>query len=739
MSYLRTAASSAAIVMSLCLAGAPTVGAWSVVENGLNQSEMQSLEPALAVVSAAEPQTQTEPDISAVWQGADRWMRGINWGGETFFNSIGKGKNFFGSNVADNSYFPVVLEFSNTTTSQCRTFRRDLGYASSGVGTFPGAAYDMTDPGTPRRLNICFVEDNTLGAANLTWDPTTSSTAKREYVFIMTTDYDGDGSTYNGFNIFSGASTMPIIYAWWPQLEVGKTLLQTLPAQINIDAYYVKNLHGIPEATQMNLSWAYFGANPAWFRILSGPASASTVLDSVPGTERTYTHTGLSNGTTNFYRVQAVDGSSATVAQSAERSFTTANMASNMLLAGHWNERSTYGGIWGYTDSLGNEYALLCARNEGVSIIDINTLPPTEVGFMPSITPAKDAKEVKVYGHYAVIVKENEKLQIFDISDVTNPIQVGTMTPDSSTGRVAGSHNVLVDGNYAYVVGNHGTGGLEIFDISNPASPVEILPGFQPFYYHDIAIRNDTIYAAGIYGDGIDIIDVTNKAAPFLVKRFNYSGSGAHNMDLSADGKYIYISDEIGVSGNWTRIFDLNDLNNIQEIAQIIVDPAAVAHNCYRKDTLLYQAYYTEGVRVWSVANPASPYEVAYYDTYQPAAYGYLGCWTVYPFFASGKLVASDMQSGLYVLELDVPPPPGCCVGTTGNVNDDVGEQIDISDLSLLISYLTVSPRPTLPCPEEANVNANAVGVPPYVDISDLSLLISYLTVTPRPALPNCP
>ncbi len=73
----------------------------------------------------------------------------------------------------------------------------------------------------------------------------------------------------------------------------------------------------------------------------------------------------------------------------------------------------------------------------------------------------------------------------------------------------------------------------------------------------------------------------------------------------------------------------------------------------------------------------------------------------------------------------------GCCTGTTGNVNN--AGVVDLSDLSFLIAYMTVTPRPTLPCPEEANVNTTGA-----VDLSDLSLLISYLTVTPRPTLPNC-
>ncbi|MBK7143049.1 MAG: thrombospondin type 3 repeat-containing protein [bacterium] len=75
-----------------------------------------------------------------------------------------------------------------------------------------------------------------------------------------------------------------------------------------------------------------------------------------------------------------------------------------------------------------------------------------------------------------------------------------------------------------------------------------------------------------------------------------------------------------------------------------------------------------------------------------------------------------------------------CCVGTTGNVNDGVIETPDLSDLSLLISYLTIVPRPVLPCLPEANVNTTG-----SIDLSDLSLLIAYLTQVPRPTLPNCP
>lgn len=73
-----------------------------------------------------------------------------------------------------------------------------------------------------------------------------------------------------------------------------------------------------------------------------------------------------------------------------------------------------------------------------------------------------------------------------------------------------------------------------------------------------------------------------------------------------------------------------------------------------------------------------------------------------------------------------------CCQGTTGNVN--MQGEVDLSDLAILIAYMTQTPKPTLACQEEANVDVSG-----GIDLSDLSRLIAHLTVTPRPSLPACP
>ena len=636
--------------------------------------ESQVVDPRLAT-SAAQPPLDT-PEIDAVWVGATQWATGINWGGETFAGGIGKGTAFLGgSSVINSQYVPVQLVFSNSTTTLCRTFRRDLGYASAGVGTFPGAAYDVSIPGSPRRLNICLVEDAGQGAPNLVWDPNSSGLGKREYVLIMLSSYDGNGSTYNGANPLSGGTSMDIIYSWWPQVITGFSLLQVLPAQIDITPYLVKNFRAIPDDGEATLSWLFY-LEPDSFRVYSSHnvAPPNSWIATVPSITNGYTHGSLTNGDTYYYRVEAYDGG-AIVGASRPISTVPGVYYSNMTRYGVWNDRSEYGGIWGYVDSAsGNEYALICCRNEGVAIIDVNVTPPVEVGFMPSIVPDRDAKEVQVYRHYAIVVKEGENIQVFDLSDVANPVQVATIVPDNS-----GSHTCLVDGDYLYVAGNHGVGGLEIFNIANPASPVE-MGGYQPYYYHDFAIRNDTIYGFAIYGEGIDAIDVSNKNAPSLITSFNYPGSGTHNGIITADGKYMFVGDEIGTSGNHTRVFDISDIDNVSIVANIIVDPLSVAHNCYLRGDLLFIGHYTEGCRVFEVSDPVNPVEVAFYDTWLPATYGYDGMWTAYPLLPSGKIIASDRSTGLWVFTMSDVDSDGIFDVTDNCVNIANADQLDSDD-----------------------------------------------------------
>ena len=138
------------------------------------------------------------------------------------------------------------------------------------------------------------------------------------------------------------------------------------------------------------------------------------------------------------------------------------------------------------------------------------------------------------------------------------------------------------------------------------------------------------------------------------------------------------MGDEIGSSGNWIRIFDVADLGNPELVGAVIVDPEAVVHNCYVRGDRLYVAHYTEGLRVFDISDPHAPVETAYLDTYLDTGYGFRGAWTAYPYFASGKVIVSDLQSGLWVVTLtddpvDAEPLPAPVVGLRAWPNPTAG------------------------------------------------------------------
>jgi hypothetical protein len=133
---------------------------------------------------------------------------------------------------------------------------------------------------------------------------------------------------------------------------------------------------------------------------------------------------------------------------------------------------------------------------------------------------------------------------------------------------------------------------------------------------------------------------------------------------------------------------------------------------------------------------------VAFYDSFQPDEFGYQGNWSVYPYFASGKIVMSDMQTGLYVVELALPGE-SCCDARVGDANSSGEDEPTIGDISVMIDakFISGSCVGILNCFEEADVNQSGTVTPDCDDITigDISTLIDYLFITgPSLGLSDC-
>jgi hypothetical protein len=167
--------------------------------------------------------------------------------------------------------------------------------------------------------------------------------------------------------------------------------------------------------------------------------------------------------------------------------------------------------------------------------------------------------------------------------------------------------------------------------------------------------RNDTVYLSTGYS-GLFIFDLTNLQQQRLLGLItNYPQQGYnHSGWLDATGKYLLFTDEnIGLSA---KIFDISNLVEPKFVSLFNSNPQAMPHNAYWYGDFAYVSAYHDGVQVWNLKNPANPLRVAWFDTHpvEPEQYtGFKGCWGVYPFLPSKRILASDLTNGIFLLSID--------------------------------------------------------------------------------------
>jgi choice-of-anchor B domain-containing protein len=334
-----------------------------------------------------------------------------------------------------------------------------------------------------------------------------------------------------------------------------------------------------------------------------------------------------------------------------------------------WINLNTFGATsgndcWGYTSPSGREYALMGVSN-ALQVVEI-TNPGTPV-IVGSVSHTNTSwGDIKTYGHYAYVVNDNGGggMDIVDLSDVDNGNI--TLVQRMTDGGLSTSHNVVIDldSGYLYLAGaNLNDGRLMAYDLSDPENPALAgqVDAIQGTYVHDAQIVTFTVgpnagkqiafCANG--GTGLDIYDVTNKSNMFRLSRTTYANLAyAHQCWLSEDRQYIYLNDELdGV--NETVIFDVSNLSSPLAAGSYNSGVNATDHNLYVRDGLIYEAEYRAGLRVFCAADPLNPVQVGWFDTYpENDISGFDGAWSTYAFFDSGTVLISDINRGLFIVDV---------------------------------------------------------------------------------------
>jgi choice-of-anchor B domain-containing protein len=393
--------------------------------------------------------------------------------------------------------------------------------------------------------------------------------------------------------------------------------------------------------------------------------------------------------------------------------FLSAQTAYNSTLIGQLNKygpnpaNSSYSEIWGWTDTVKNREYVFIGTPQGTSVVDITTSPIKEVSFLMGPTSSYNYHEFRTYKNYLYIGAEGTTaarrpgVQIIDLSTLPDSAsfkKVYTWTDTTSlapltTKKYNRAHTVSVDKHFLYVNGGD-FGGTRIMDISDPLNPLQVGSygkGSTP-YVHDSYIRNDTLYAAAINAGRLDIVDMrvkghyTQDSLKRIVSKTPTVPEGrTHHVWLSDDSRTMFVATESsgGPYAYNLHIYDITNKSNPIQIATWTSSPTKSIHNIFVKGDFVYIAYYTDGFRVLDISDPSVPIEVAFYKTY-PGSSGTLptfaGAWGVYPYFPSGKIAVSDMNTGVYVL--DVNEKKG---GRIVGIVTEAGSKDELADVTVTV------------------------------------------------------
>jgi choice-of-anchor B domain-containing protein len=335
--------------------------------------------------------------------------------------------------------------------------------------------------------------------------------------------------------------------------------------------------------------------------------------------------------------------------------FTQNSNANVRLRAQVTYPNQTLANICGYSKQ-GREYALVGA-NLGMIIVDI-TNPDTPRTLKQISGVNNQWKEIKVYKNFAYVTSEGGTgLQIINLANLPDTaLSVRQYTGDSIiAGRLGKIHALHIDTlrGFMYLYGTTGiaNGGAIVLNLEpDPYNP-KYAGQYSTNYIHDGYVYNDTLWGGHINAGYFSIIDFRNKSTPIVLNTQPTINTFTHNTWLTDDRRTLLTTDE--TANSYLAAYDVSTPTNIRFLDKIQSNTGSgsIVHNTHVKNDYAITSWYKDGFTITDVHRPQNLIQVGDYDCYpQGAGNGFAGTWGVFPFFASGTIVASNIEGVMYVL-----------------------------------------------------------------------------------------
>ncbi len=389
--------------------------------------------------------------------------------------------------------------------------------------------------------------------------------------------------------------------------------------------------------------------------------------------------------------------------------------AQEATLLDHWEDPSlvgsaafnnTYNEIWGVVAN-DREFAII-GSTAGTHFIDVTGPEDArEVAFVagavqgPSIIH-RDYHDYQCYLYAVADEGFNSTLQIIDYSNLPNSVEVVY----DSREFFYRSHNIFIDTSAARLYTAFSVSPqnnfipIRVLSLENPEEPtfladIQAIEGISIGGIHDIYVRENIAYINA--GGSFRIADMTNPQSPVLLGSLtSYPQQGFnHSGWLTDDGNTYYLADE--THGLDLKTVDVSNFEDVEVVGTFNAespDANSIPHNLIVRGDYLYASYYYDGLQVYDISEPHNPQRVAFYETsVLPNISSFEGAWGVFPYLPSGKILVSDMQTGLYVFEKIDNTITGefAALGTPGNCEENI---VSVHEADLPFDEVQISPLP---------------------------------------------
>ena len=183
------------------------------------------------------------------------------------------------------------------------------------------------------------------------------------------------------------------------------------------------------------------------------------------------------------------------------------------------------------------DYALVSSYR-GLRLIDLNALEPggtadyvSKVGGVKALNSVTDPS-----GRFAYV---NVQLGGFVVVEI-DPIHLSLRVVGAVEEHGVYFEKMFLSGDRLYVAAH--SSGIRIYDVSEPASPVEVgslTRGFEDAFA--ITVANDLAYVADGAG-GLKIVDISDESYPVILAGENPTTAAATAEDVLVFGQYVYVA-----------------------------------------------------------------------------------------------------------------------------------------------------------------------------------------------------